>query len=65
MKSIFSNEAVKPWSRLPREAVQFLTILGDFQYPAAKSPEQTGLTPQLILLGEGGWTRDLRSSLQA
>lgn len=44
-------------------AVQFLTPLGDTQYPGAKSPEQSGLT-KLVPLGAGSWTRDLQRSLQ-
>lgn len=37
-------------------------IHGGFQDPAEQSPERPGLISQLVLLGAGGWTRDLLKS---
>lgn len=48
---ICGSQAVK---QAAHRAVQFLTILGDCQYPGAKSPEQSDLTKLICLEQEVG-----------
>jgi len=40
-----------------------ISVLGGLHAPTDSSPEQSGLTPELGLLWEGVWTRDLTQSL--